>query len=385
MQCKRQADEGTASATARGTTYGYCATYPQCVGNENSTTIVKKTERAYTAPTKTGTNSYYDTPGKMVTNKIPCSSSASAIVDSSEDDQCEEIPDTGSICPTNKVLKSCKRKGDESSTLKAESTYNLCTTGTSVFEAIEGNDPCGGDTTSDAAKKKVKNIEYEYVARNATGNTSKVGYSKKTTTMCNTAGNTTEYIYDTCVSVAAASGCNGTNDKNYKCYNQTQPATASASAREYNTCNPSESAVALSSAVANKLDSDVTFTTGTYNNKDYILMSATGVANKPVVAVESLQGASALELWKAEQTDDTTCQKLFSKNCSALGLTEFMQDISDYGAWAREEYSTNGANANVSRSSYRATLQPCQSGFSIIEDDTYSGTDGKRYTMTCND
>ncbi len=403
MQCKRQADEGTASATARGTTYGYCATYPQCVGNENSTTIVKKTERAYTAPTKTGTNSYYDTPGKMVTNKIPCSSSASAIVDSSEDDQCEEIPDTGSICPTNKVLKSCKRKGDESSTLKAESTYNLCATGASVFEAIEGNDPCGGDTTSDAAKKKVKNIEYEYVARNATGNTSKVGYSKKTTTMCNTAGNTTEYIYDTCVSVAAASGCNGTNDKNYKCYNQTQPTTASASAREYNTCNPSESAVALSSAVANKLDSDVTFAikpNSQDSNKDYITITGSNITDKPVVALESLQGASVFDIWKEQFTSangwtDDKCKLAFENDhtCSNLNESDFLASITAYGVW-REEIIKNATSediegykedsASLSQTAYQNSLKPCQQ-FGIAENPSYDGSqgEGKQYVMTC--
>ncbi len=390
MQCKRQADEGTASATARGTTYGYCAAYPQCVGNESSTTIVKKTERAYTAPTKTGTNSYYNTPGKMVTNKIPCNSSASAIVDSSEDDQCEEIPDTSSICPANKVLKTCKRKGDENSTdKKAETTYNLCTAGTSIFGAISDNDPCGGDTTSDAAKKKVKSIQYEYVTPVSGTQSKRVGYSVKTTTMCNPAGNTTEYIYDTCEPLAASDNCkSGTTYKPYyKCHKQMYDATsANASNREYNACDPLSAAVALSSAVANKLDSDVTFTTGTYDNKDYILMSAGGVTGKPVVPVESLQGASALELWKEQQTDNTTCQKLFSKDCNALGLTEFMQDISDYGTWAREELQDNpDASANdLSRSSYRATLQPCQGGITLTPNGT-DGSGGNKYTMTCTE
>ena len=93
----------------------------------------------------------------MTDVKIACNGSTISTAESAED-QCEEIPDTNSICQTNKVLKSCKRKGDESSTLKAESTYNLCTAGTSIFSAISDNDPCDGDTTSDAAKKKVKSI-----------------------------------------------------------------------------------------------------------------------------------------------------------------------------------------------------------------------------------
>lgn len=393
MQCKRQADEGTASATARGTTYGYCATYPQCVGNENSTTIVKKTERAYTAPTKTGTNSYYDTPGKMVTNKIPCSSSASAIVDSSEDDQCEEIPDTGSICPTNKVLKSCKRKGDESATLKAESTYNLCTTGTSIFDSISENDPCGGDTTSDNAKKKVKSIQYEYVTPVSETQSKRVGYSVKTTTMCNPAGNTTEYIYDTCEPLAASDNCkNGTTYKPYyKCHKQMYDATsANASNREYNACDPLSAAVALSSAVANKLDSDVTFSTGTYENKDYILMSAGGVTNKPVVAVDTLKPQSLFSIWKEQykELSSTKCQALFGKSDCETGLneTDMLGNINAYGVWKTDQVvnKDNTTATDLTFDKYQESLQPCQGGISITAD----GQDengGNKYKMTCTE
>ena len=399
MQCKRQADEGTVSATARGTTYGYCATYPQCVGNENSTTIVKKTERAYTAPTKTGTNSYYDTPGKMVTNKIPCSSSASAIVDSSEDDQCEEIPDTGSICPTDKkVLKKCKRKGDESSTLRAESAYNLCTTGTSIFGAISDNDPCEGDTTSDDSKKRVKKIEYEYVTP-VTGNQAKrVGYSVKTTTMCHITNGvhdtSTEYIYDTCEPAEASDSCkNGTTYKPYyKCYKQTYDATsANQSNREYNACDPLSAAVALSSAVANKLDSDVEFTIGTHDNKEYILMSAGGVTNKPVVAVDDLKPQSLLDIWKEQYTNlnDTKCEALFGsgKKCGTDGnnLTnaDMLDNMSAYGVWKTNQVKGGQTNSdNLTFAKYQQSLQPCQT-FDISEDETYTGNDGKRYTMTC--
>jgi len=360
MQCKRQADEGTASATARGTTYGYCATYPQCVGNENSTTIVKKTERAYTAPTKTGTNSYYDTPGKMVTNKIPCSSSASAIVDSSEDDQCEEIPDTNSICPSDKkVLKTCKRKGDENTTdRKAETTYNLCTTGTSIFSAISDNDPCGGDTTSDAAKKKVKNIQYEYIAASGSGT---VGYTKKITSMCNSSESPKEeYIYDTCISVSAAGGCNGANDKNYKCYNQTKLTSNNASEREYNVCNPSSNV-------------------------------------SSVALADSVKAQSLFEIWKDQYKDktETECQLLFgdNKKCGAsnnnLTASDMLNSFTAYGVW-KEDVVQKASDPNeltqdeLSISAYQNSLKPCER-FNISEDAGYDGSQGagKRYTMTC--
>ena len=117
-------------------------------------------------------------------------------------------------------------------------------------------------------------------------------------------------------------------------------------------------------------------------------MSATGISTPVnVVAIADIKGAngaSALELWQAQQTNNTTCQKLFGKNCNALGLTEFMQDISDYGVWARAEYQANGASANVSRSAYRATLQPCQGGITLTPNGT-DGSGGNKYTMTCTE
>ncbi len=146
----------------------------------------------------------------------------------------------------------------------------------------------------------------------------------------------------------------------------------------------------LETAVANKLNKDVSFST----SGGYIKMSATGISTPVnVVAIADIKGAngtngangaSALELWQAQQTNNTTCQKLFGKNCDALGLTEFMQDISDYGVWARAEYQAKGVSANVSRSVYRATLQPCQGGITL----TPNGTDdsgGNKYTMTCTE
>lgn len=395
MQCKRQAAEGTNSA---GTTYEYCAVYPQCVGNTSSSTIVKKTQRSYTAPTKTGSNSYYDTVGKITDVKIACDGTPISTEESAED-QCDEIPNTASVCPTNKVLKTCTRKGNQgtSNDTKAGTTYNLCTTGPSIYGSIADNDPCGGDTTSDSAKKKVKSIQYEYITKDATGNTAKVGYSKKTTTMCNPAGNTDEYIYDTCVPDVAAAGCNGSSDKNYKCYNQSKLYnSANASEREYNTCNPlsNVSSVALSDKIDGKLDNDVTFTTGTYDNKDYILMSATGITNKPVVPVDDLKPQSLFDTWKEEQKNKnwTTaeCTALFGNgvNCATgAGLTTDMmfQSFTDYGVWKQEQVEGGETNANnLTTTVYRQSLQPCQNGFTIVEDSSYTGTDSK-YIMSCVD
>ncbi len=393
MQCTRQADEGTADATARGTTYGYCATYPQCSGaNSSSSSIVKKTQRSYTVPsgsTGTGNKVYYTTPGKVTDVKIACNDSTIS-TDESAEDQCEEIPDTNSICPTNKVLKTCKRKGDENSTnKKAETTYNLCTNGTSIFGTISDNDPCASVAdNATLAAKTVKKTEYEYIAKGATGNNAGVGYVKKTKIMCDDTSSVPheedEYIYDTCVPQAQASGCNGASDKNYKCYKQNE--AYNSASREYDACNPKDTAVALSSAVANKLDSDVTFTTGTYNNKDYILMSATGITNKPVVPVDELKPQSLFEIWKDDQDDDARCQALFDKNCSGLTASDMLLDLSAQGNWARAEYEKDNSltHDKLGSEKFQESLKPCKSGISI----TSAGSDengGNKYTMTCTE
>lgn len=398
MRCTRQADEGTGTSTARGTTYGYCAVYPQCVGNESSTSIVKKTQRSYTAPTKTGSNSYYDTVGKITDSKISCGGAVLSTEEETED-QCEEVADDAiPVCPsTATVRKKCKRQGKESDSLGVNTEYTLCTAGPSIYGSIANNDPCGGDTTSDAAKKKVKSIQYEYIAKDATGNAAKVGYSKKTTTMCNPAGNTDEYIYDTCVPDVAAAGCNGSSDKNYKCYNQSKLYSANASEREYNTCNPSSnvSSVALSNKIDGKLDNDVTFTTGTYNNKDYILMSASGITNKPVVPVDDLKPQSLFDTWKEEQIqfvednnwDNAQCMAMYGDNCNKLNeaLTTAMmfQSFTDYGRWKQEQVENNVTSTeNLTETAYRSGLI-CPGGITISLD--ASNSSGNTYKMTCAD
>jgi hypothetical protein len=344
MQCTRQADEN--STATRGTTYGYCATYPQCVGNASSSTIVKKTQRSYTAPTKTNSgDTYYTTPGKVTDVKIACDGSTIS-VDESAEDQCDEIPDTNSICQANKVLKACKRKGDENSTEKAETTYNLCTNGTSIFGTISDNDPCGGDTTSDAAKKKVKNIQYEYVS--GSGSETKVGYTKKTTIMCNQSeSNKEEYIYDTCIAVGAPASCDDGSGRYYKCYNQTKLISSDVNEREYNVCNPKDEA-------------------------------------STVALADCVKAQSVFEIWQEDQDDDGECQVLFDKDCSDLTTSDMLLDLSAQGNWARTEYGKDDtlSHADLSAEKFQESLKPCKS-FDISEDTSYSGTDGKRYTMNC--
>ena len=295
----------------------------------------------------------------MTDVKIACNGSTISTAESAED-QCEEIPDTNSICPSDKkVLKTCKRKGDENTTdRKAETTYNLCTTGTSIFSAISENDPCGGDTTSSDAKKKVKNIRYEYVAASGSGT---VGYTKKITSMCNSSeSDKEEYIYDTCISVSAAGACNGANDKNYKCYNQTKLTSNNAAEREYNVCNPSSNV-------------------------------------SSVALADSVKAQSLFEIWKDQYKNktETECQLLFgdNKKCGAsdnnLTASDMLNSFTAYGVW-KEDVVKNATNPSelsqndLSISAYQNSLKPCER-FDISEDAGYDGSQGagKRYTMTC--
>ena len=355
MQCTRQADEGAATATARGTTYGYCAVYPQCVGNTGSSSIVKKTQRSYTAPTKTNNgDAYYTTPGKVTDVKIACNDSTISTEESSED-ECQEVPLNTFACPDGKpVRKQCKRQGKEG-TNNAGTIYNICTTGTSIFSTISDNDPCGGDTTSSDAKKKVKNIRYEYVAASGSGT---VGYTKKITSMCNSLeSDKEEYIYDTCISVSAASGCNGANDKNYKCYNQTKLTSSNATEREYNVCNPSSNV-------------------------------------SSVALADSVKAQSLFEIWKDQYKDlnNTSCSALFGagKTCSASGNnlneSDMLANMNAYGVWKTDQVVTKNQtdSSNLTFEKYQQSLQPCQR-FNISEDAGYDGSQGagKRYTMTC--
>ncbi len=305
------------------------------VASGNLSTTERTQTTAYTAPngskTTSGSYSYYTgNPGKMVTTSVKCNPGTNGVnntVIGSVQDYCDEIVKPTDVCTSSsKKFYKCRPQGKISN---STNPYYLCTDplGESVLDAI-----------SSAVANKVDASELSTL-------------SGKVTTLETTVGNSTSGLVQQ------------TNN--------------------------------LETAVANKLNKDVSFS----KSNGYITMSATGISTPVnVVAIADIKGdtgatgntgatgASALELWQAQQTDNTTCQKLFSKNCNALGLTEFLQDISDYGVWARTEYQANGASADVSRSAYRATLQPCQGGFSITENTSYNGSDGegKQYVMTCN-
>ena len=443
-ECKRQGAQGN---NAAGTTYNLCLTTTgnsitsaldnPCYGvaAASQSTTVKKTEWSYTAPD--GLGSIKTSVGKLVQKNRMCNNSLSTSSLAEVEDECTEEARPSSGCNgTGKVYKKCRPQGTYTSNTNF-SDYYVCVDGTY-------KDVCLG-TASSSLSTTERTQSTAYTVPNGT-QTTRGGYSyytsnpgKMVTTSvkCNPGTNGSNNtvigsVLDPCDEIAKPTNvCPDTNKKFYKCRPQGK---ISSSTDPYYLCTDPlgvsvldtiNSAVAnkadvselssvsdkvtalettvgnstsglvqqtnnLETAVANKLNKDVSFST----SGGYITMSATGISTPVnVVAIADIKGAngtngangaSALELWQAQQTNNTTCQKLFGKNCNALGLTEFMQDISDYGVWARAEYQANGASANVSRSAYRATLQPCQGGITL----TPNGTDdngGNKYTMTCTE
>lgn len=298
-----------------------------CTDLENSDTAIKNTLRTYSGPsnsTVSGGVTVYATRGKMVLTHKMCNTGLSDTVDNENDPCVPIVAPSGVTC--NGTYFECKPQGTYTGNT-SYAKYNLCET-------------TNGTTFSSAIATVSANVA------NKADQSALTTVSNKVTALETTVGNSTSGLVQQ------------TNN--------------------------------LETAVANKLNKDVSFST----SGGYIKMSATGISTPVnVVAIADIKGAngtngangaSALELWQAQQTNNTTCQKLFSKNCNALGLTEFMQDISDYGVWARAEYQANGADANVSRSAYRATLQPCQGGITLTPNGT-DGSGGNKYTMTCTE
>ena len=297
----------------------------------------------------------------------------------------QTLPDTNS----NKIYYYCDTEAD--SIFNAINTAE--TAATAAQNAATENDPCA-DLNATTAAKTVKKTEYEYVAKGATGNTTGVGYVKKTKVMCDDTQTAPhkeeELMYDTCLPAAADANCSGTSARNYKCYNQTL--SLSDSSREYPSCNPTSTVgtIITANAINDKLNKDVTFSTGTHNNEQYILMSAGDGTTKPVVAVDTLKPQSLFDIWKEQYKDltPTKCAALFGStktDCeNDLDETDMLNNISAYGVWKTDQVITQDItdNAKLNMTAYQNSLKPCQS-FRIEENDQYQGGDGKQYVMTC--
>ncbi|MBQ6027310.1 MAG: hypothetical protein IJL21_02050 [Alphaproteobacteria bacterium] len=412
-----------------------------CTNVSTPSTAVKNTVRSYSGPsgphtvTVSGTSyTYYDVAGHITLTHHMCSGSSNDDTSDTQDDRCVPVVAPNGVC-TGKTYYECKTQAATTGWTAAQ-VYYLCvaTTYSSVTSAIDN--PCMG-----VASGNLSTTERTQTTAYTVPNGSKTtigGYSYytnnpgkivTTSVKCDPgtggANNTViGSVQDDCDEIEKpnTSVCANASKKFYKCRPQgkigsstdpyyicTSPlgesvldaigtvaadvSTVSGKVTTLETTvgNSTSGLVQqtnnLEASVANKLNKDVSFSKA----NGYITMSATGISTPVnVVAVADIKGdpgsngASALELWQEQQTDNATCQKLFGKNCNALGLTEFMQDISDYGVWARAEYQANGANANVSRSAYRATLQPCQGGITLTPNGT-DGSGGNKYTMTCTE
>lgn len=261
-----------------------------------------------------------------------------------------------------------------------------------IYEQASESDPCTGLDSEDAAKT-VKKTEYEYVAKGATGNNTGVGYVKKTKIMCDDTltipHKEEEILYDTCEAVKNDNTCLTIVGPNYQCYNQTK--NVGDSERAYKTCNPNANvdSILVANKIDEKLNKDITFEVKQNSqdgNKDYITITGTNMTDKPVVALESLQGQSVFDIWKEEQTENAKCQALFDKNCSELTTSDMLLDLSAQGNWARSEYGKNPSltHADLGGDDFQESLKPCKTGITI----TPNGTDasgGNKYTMTCTE
>ena len=261
-ECKRQGQQG---GNAAGTTYNLCLTttgssiasvidnpcYGVASGNLSTTERTQTTE--YTAPTKTGSNSYYDTPGKMVTTSVKCNTSGNTVIGTTQD-KCEEIAKPSGVCTdSTKVYYKCTKQSDNTT------TYNLCATGNSVL------DPCAELPTgaTDAQKKaKVKSISSAYTLEtpSAGNDRTTIGYTTVTKTTCATGADSTlvEYQYDTCkeiVDTRTTGACSGNTKVYLECTNATKG--PSDSGRTYNVCQT----VSANTSLADKVETAQTTAT----------------------------------------------------------------------------------------------------------------------------
>ena len=344
--------------------------------SENTSDVITSTLRYHLPIMGTGSdNNKPKEPGYTYDAEVPSGQSETLRITNRKLDKCETLltrtnSGTGTVSSsvTKCTVGAPTGTPGLASPYTAEATYclgyangtcpgGLIDIGSAIDEAAE-NDPCGGDTINEAAKKKVKNIQYEYVAASGSGT---VGYTKKITSMCNSSeSDKEEYIYDTCISVSAAGACSGVNDKNYKCYNQTKLTSNNAAEREYNVCNPSSNV-------------------------------------SSVALADSVKAQSLFEIWKDQYKNktETECQLLFgdNKKCGAsdnnLTASDMLNSFTAYGVW-KEDVVQKASDPNeltqdeLSISAYQNSLKPCER-FNISEDAGYDGSQGagKRYTMTC--
>ena len=306
-------------------------------------------------------------------------------------DECKEMPKpaSGSGSDCTGAWMQC-----DDQTKTTDKTYNYCDTGaTSIFGAIslaQATDPCAAVANNPTlAAKTVKSTQYEYVTKGASS--AGVGYGKTIKTMCDDTQSVPhkeeEIVYDTCEVVENDNSCLAEQGLNYRCYNQTK--AIGDFDRDYKTCNPNADAdsIVVAHNIDNKLNKDVTFSikpNNNDNNKDYITISGTGIADIPIVAKEDLKGDSILAIWQMQQTDNTECQILFEKDCNQLGAADMLQDLSAYGNWARETYEASPSTVthnDITAAEYQNSQKPCQQ-FTISEKPALSNGD-RQYTLTC--
>ena len=356
-----------------------------CTNYENDATAVKNTVRSYAKPegkTTSGNTVFYTSVGKLNLTHKMCKTGVSDKVDTQED-ICIPIIAPSGICASGTYYE-CTPQGTYTGNTNY-SKYNLCktTTGTTIASAVANKADAGTvstlvSTVGDSSSGLVKDVD----SLKTTVGDSSSGLVQQTANLETTVGNSSSGLVKDVNSLKTTVGSSSSGL--VKDVNSLKTTVGSSSSGLVKKAND------LETALGNKLDNDVSFST----SGGYIKMTAGGTTVN-VATVASLKGdkgdkgdtgnngSSIFDIWKAQQTNATTCQKLFGKTCSNLTESDMLQDLSAYGNWARTTYAGN-SSADLSQTAFQNSLKPCQS-YSVIESDNQSGTNGgKRYDLICN-
>lgn len=139
-----------------------------CVGSDSDSALVERKKTVeYTAPSgsgsaQNGTYTWKTTVGKLVNKSVKCSGTASTI--GSTPDSCVEIarPNANVCSGTGKVYYQCTQQNNGS-------TYNLCTSGTSVLDKIDTAQSTANNAASAAAQAQTTangKIDASYLSAN---------------------------------------------------------------------------------------------------------------------------------------------------------------------------------------------------------------------------
>ncbi|MBO4582969.1 MAG: hypothetical protein J5714_02865 [Alphaproteobacteria bacterium] len=198
-----------------------------CTALEDSSTAVKNSTLAYSAPTKTNqSDAYYTGRGGMLRTNVMCNPNLNNTIEKLEDTCFQIVKPTNSACTG--VYMECTPKGTYEGNTNY-SKYNLCvtTTGTTIESALSNKEdnPCAGNNSSSTTIERTQTTAYSVPTGNTTTVSSYTYYTNApgkvvtTSVKCDTSGNTViGTTQDKCVEITKPTGVCTSNDKKfYQC------------------------------------------------------------------------------------------------------------------------------------------------------------------------